>query len=227
MAKISAIDDSLVAMDDMALGNWTFNESVAEEFDTIARKNIPNYETVIKKCVHVAESAFPDKKALVIDVGSATGYTIECFEAAGFESVYGVESSEAMIEHCKRPSRVILSEKFPTHLDFDVVIANWTLHFIRERAEYLASVHAHMNDDGILVVTDKMCTSSFVHDRYHDFKRAQGLTEAQIRAKQAAIEGVLVPYSLQWYLETLEDIGFKEPTVIDASWGFVSILCFK
>jgi hypothetical protein len=108
-----------------------------------------------------------------------------------------------------------------------MVLANWTLHFIRERDEYLADVFAHMREGGILILTDKMQASPFVHDRYHDFKRAQGLTEEQIQKKQAAIEGVLVPYSLEWYLDTLKEIGFREATIIDGSWGFVSLLCFK
>lgn len=218
---------NVVPSSDAPHGTWAFDSATADEFDTIARKNIPNYETVIQKCVHVAESAFPDKKAVIIDVGSATGYTLDRFEEAGFEFVYGVENSEAMIRHCKNQTRVILSDSFPSHLDFDMVLANWTLHFIRERDEYLADIFAHMREGGILILTDKMQASPFVHDRYHDFKRAQGLTEEQIQKKQAAIEGVLVPYSLEWYLDTLKGIGFREATIIDGSWGFVSLLCFK
>ena len=212
----------------MEKGNWEFNESTAGEFDEIAHKNIPHYEEVITKAVLITERLFPHKRARVIDVGSATGYTMERFLNAGFEDVHGVDNSESMLRQSRVQKNLIHSESFPkAHGPFHVVVANWTLHFVNEREEYLTDIFDALHEDGILFLSDKMQSSDLVHDRYHDFKRSMGLTEEQIAIKAAAIEGVLIPYPLNWYIDTLHRIGFKTVEIIDASWCFKSLLCIK
>src|SRR6185312_7844975 len=111
----------------MKNGNWQFNDEVAARFQTEARTHIPNYEAVVQKCVDIALSRLsPDAK--ILDVGSAIGYTMDRLMAAGFTEVYGVDSSEAMIDRCRLPDRVAHSDSFPAErAPFDMVLANWTL----------------------------------------------------------------------------------------------------
>jgi len=213
----------------MTPGDWKFDDSVAAGFDTIARTNIPHYEDVIDKCVMIAEAAFPDKtKARIIDVGSAKGHTLERFRKAGYENVFGVDSSAAMLAQSSVKENLIHSETFPKqHGPFDMVVANWTLHFIPERNRYLRDIRDSLSENGILVLSEKMQSSDFVHARYHDFKRYMGVSEQDIAAKEAAIEGVLVPYPLEWYIDTLREHGFSHIEIIDAAWCFKTILCIK
>lgn len=209
-------------------GSWEFNHAIADVFDEIARREIPNYERVIEKSVDLALSAFPAKNARVIDVGSATGYTMHKLKQAGFTEVFGVDNSPHMLKRSRVQENLIHSHTFPKeHGPFDVTIANWTLHFIEKREEYIRDVFDAMREGGMLVLTDKVQTTSRVHGHYHEFKRRNGVSDKAIRAKAEAIKGVLVPYPLEWYLHTLRAVGFGDVEIIDAHWCFVTFVCSK
>ncbi len=208
---------------------WKFDGTVADHFDNIARRHIPNYEKVIEKCVKVAKTAFAgDTSIKIIDVGSATGFTMNRFISEGYTQVWGVESSPHMKERSMHKDNVILSDIFPMRYGpFDMVLANWTLHFVPDREAYMRSIYESMSDKGVCIISDKMQTSPFLVNRYHDFKRSQGVSDAEIEEKARLITGVLVPYPLEWYMQTLRAIGFSNVEVFDADWCFVSILCVK
>jgi len=209
-------------------GSWQFNDEVAARFELEARTHIPNYEAVVQKCVDIALDSFQGRaNAKILDVGSATGYTMERLMAAGFSEVYGVDNSKAMIERSRLKDRVFHSNSFPKeHAPFDMVLANWTLHFIPERETYITDIKASLNANGVFVLTDKMDSSKFVHDQYHDFKRSMGVTEEEIARKEASIAGVLQTKPLEWYLETLNGLGFKNVNVIDAPYCFATLIAF-
>ncbi|MHB1086744.1 MAG: class I SAM-dependent methyltransferase [Minisyncoccota bacterium] len=207
----------------MNAGTWQFGEEVAARFDTEAHMHIPHYEEVIEKCVEIARTLPQD--ARIIDVGSATGYTLEKLREAGFGDVWGVDSSKAMLAHSRVKENLIESDVFPAHLGpFDLVLANWTLHFIEDRENYMRDIRSALKPGGTFIITDKMTSSSDVEAQYLDFKRARGLSEEAIAAKAAALEGVLTTRPSEWYVETLEKLGFQ-PEVLDTSCGFTTILC--
>lgn len=208
---------------------WKFDGAVANHFDNIARRHIPNYEKVIDKCVHIAGTAFAgDKHVKIIDVGSATGYTMHRFISEGYTQVWGVEASPHMKERSMHPDNVILSDTFPARYGpFDMVLANWTLHFVPDREAYIKSIFESMTDRGVCIISDKMRTSPFLVNRYHDFKRSQGVSDEEIAEKARLITGVLVPFPLEWYIQTLRAVGFSNVEVFDADWCFASILCVK
>lgn len=209
-------------------GDWQFDDDVAARFETEARMHIPNYEAVVQKCVDIALAAFPDRSAKVIDVGSATGYTMERLLAAGFSDVHGVDNSKAMIERSRLKDRVVHADTFPKDkASFDLVLANWTLHFIPERESYIKDIRMSLNDSGIFILTDKMASSPFVHEQYHNFKRSMGVSEQEIARKEASIKGVLEPRPLGWYQETLGKLGFRNVEVIDAPYCFATLIAFK
>ena len=214
----------------MKAGTWKFDEDVASRFDDIARTNLPHYEQVIQKCLVLANAAFPNKKeSKIIDVGSALGRTMEVFLEAGYVQVYGVESSEAMRAKSRIQKNLIVSTTFPQERGpFDLVMANWTLHFItdeEERKQYLRDIRASLSESGMLVLSEKMASTPLVHDRYTEFKRGNGISEEAIAENTAAVTGVLISYPLSWYVRTLEECGFKTIEVIDAEWCFNTLLC--
>jgi len=209
-------------------GDWKFDTTVAQRFDHEARTHIPNYETVVQKCIDIANRAYPDKtKPRIIDIGSATGYTLEKLRDAGFSDVWGVDNSEAMLEHSRIQEQLILSSEFPKEQGpYHMVLANWTMHFILERRVYLEQIRNSLAQGGVLILTDKMTSTPFVHERYHDFKRSMGVSEMEIARKQASLIGVLETLPLKWYLETLKDLGFRDASIIDAAYCFNTILAF-
>ena len=161
----------------------------------------------------------------IIDVGSAIGTTLHALYEAGYRHLYGVDSSAEMLARSFDKATLIESEQFPVeHGPFDVVIANWVLHFIHDRQDYLQTIKDSLSEKGVLILTEKIAGSELANELYHDFKRANGMTEQQIEEKKQRLEGVLVTYPLQWYFEQLASLGFQHIEVINANTVFVTLL---
>lgn len=208
---------------------WTFDAKVAAEFDLIAQKQIPNYDLVIGRCIEVASVQFKtNSSAKIIDIGSAKGRTLTRLYEAGFHNIYGVESSPHMKAASAFSERIILSEHFPLeHAPFDMALANWTLHFIQAREDYIRDIFKGLQPSGLFIFSDRMLGSDISYQHYLDFKRKSGVSEADIKAKEAALKGVLEPRPLAWYQNTLQQTGFKDIEVIDAAWCFNTVMCRK
>ena len=113
---------------------WIFDDSVATRFQHEAESHIPSYNVVINKSVDFAKKTLqPDD--LIIDVGSALGFTINKFKAAGFKNVIGVDNSTAMIEKSLYSDTIVHSSTLPVN-KYKLVLINWTLHFILDKQEF-------------------------------------------------------------------------------------------
>lgn len=203
---------------------WEFDEEVASRFQQEAITNIPDYERVIDLCLEIVNSKF-EKTATVVDVGSALGYTLDKFASAGY-NVIGIESSEQMKSKSTQRDKVIVSSTFP-QLSCDVVLANWTLHFVNERKEYLQNIYKNLNQSGVLILTDKTTQSETIKKLYYDFKRSNGITEEYIKLKEEMLKGYMSTLPTQWYIETLQEVGFINIQIINSRLGFVSFYCEK
>jgi SAM-dependent methyltransferase len=204
---------------------WQFDDDVANRFQAEAENNIPDYNRVINLCIDVANKEFThDSK--VVDVGSALGNTLNEFIKAGYTNVIGVESSTNMIAKSLHKDKVLLSDKFP-NIAADIVLANWTLHFVNEREEYIRSVYKNLNDNGVFILTDKTTQSESIKELYYDFKRSNGVTEEYIASKEIQLEGVLVTYPAWWYFDMLQLAGFKDVQILNSKYGFVTYYCKK
>ena len=207
---------------------WVFDQNVANDFNEIANKNIPDYEQVITQCVQII-SKIGIENPHIIDVGCATGNTLRHLYNAGFTRLTGVDSSEDMLRTIHLPiAQLILSNNFPCDQGhYDVVLANWTLHFIKDRKTYLTAIAESLSANGVLILTEKTQSSKVVQALYREFKRTNGLTNEEILIKEQQLEGVLTPYSVDWYLTLLPKLGFVEVEIINARYGFVSFLARK
>ncbi len=210
-----------------APGQWKFDAQVAEVFDGIARREIPDYLRVIDLCVRIIQKGSLEQPK-IIDVGSATGETLRQLHQAGYRHLYGVEASADMIAKSFNQATIIQSENFPeNHGQFDYVLNNWTLHFIRNPLDYLAAIKRSMTPGGTLILSDKISSSELTHDLYYDYKRTNGVTEAEIEKKRQQIKGVLTTYSFSWYMNALTDLGFEGIEIINANAAFVTFMARK
>jgi tRNA (cmo5U34)-methyltransferase len=205
---------------------WQFDASVANEFDAHARQNIPGYEDVVDVSLAIAKACCAPGDRIA-EIGCATGYTLGRLEHAGFRNLVGVDSSQAMLDHCRlRHSTLVCSSEFPQQLGpFKLVLLNWTLHFVApaERGAYLSELVASLADDGILLLTEKTRQSPLVEALYHGFKKSRGMSEADVAAKKRSITGVLETLPHTWYLHTLEDLEL-DAEIVWAQYGFVTYL---
>ena len=208
---------------------WEFNSEVADNFDHIANKHIISYEKVINLCIDTVKTAGFGHEARIIDVGCATGQTLKKFQQEGYSNLVGVDNSPAMLEKVNLEKvELIQSDNFPaTSGPFAVIIANWTLHFIGDRKTYLNHMVESLEANGIIIITDKMFSSTLTTELYHQFKRSQGVTQKEIEMKAKQIQGVLTPFSLKWYYNYFDALGGHQVDVISADLGFVTLLVTK
>jgi len=207
--------------------HWVFDKSVAERFQEEARNHIPDYERVINLCLSYSKLVYKDRKDIsVIDVGSALGFTMKKFIDAGYTKVHGVDNSPAMKDASPYPDLIEISNTFPKK-SWNVVLANWTLHFVEQRKQYLQDIFDSMEVNGLLVISDKMSHVQELEEMYYDFKRSNGVSEEIIQTKKQALIGVLVTKPLQWYLDTLKEIGFEDIEIVNSNMMFHTIYARK
>jgi SAM-dependent methyltransferase len=205
---------------------WEFDQSVAQRFQDEATCNIPDYERVIDMCIDIADRKH-DYDMTIVDVGSALGHTIEKFNNAGYKYVYGVESSQAMFDNSKYQAFIKISETFPTEWHPEFVMANWTLHFVNERKQYITDVYNSLKDNGVFVLSDKTPQSDLVKELYYDFKRSKGITDEYIYKKEEKLKGYMNLLPIDWYLDTLKEVGFNNVQIINSKFGFVTFYAEK
>lgn len=216
--------------DNKQIKKWSFNKTVANNFEQIAIKNIPDYKLVINKSIKIIKDRFIDKNLKIIDIGSAIGYTLKMLENNGYTNLIGIDNSKEMIKKSYKSKCVelILTEDLPKDKDpYEVIIANWTLHFTSNRRQYLSNIYNALSDKGIFILSEKTQQDKYTKKEYYDFKKKQGMSENEIINKEKLLEGILITYPIEWYLNTLKEIGFKNISIINYKYGFVSILAEK
>lgn len=205
--------------------NWEFNKDIAKIFNSHAMQHIPNYNQVIDQCVQICNKK--GKSASIIDVGCAVGETLTRLHANGFNNLYGVDSSQSMLDEC--PSNIATlycSDCLPNGL-YDVVLMNWTLHFIKDKLSYLKSIYDNLNFGGILVISEKTSLDPFAINFYHDYKRMQGVSDLEILDKEAKVKDIMYINNIDWYQEHLKELGFSKINIVNAFWCFTTFVCLK
>lgn len=207
--------------------NWKFDKNIADNFNNIAITNIPDYERVIKMVVKIAEK-YLSKNSKIIDFWSSLWYTLEKLHNKWFLNIYWVDSSKDMLLKSFNKATLINSDQFPTNLwKFDYIISNWTLHFIKNRESYIKTMYDNLYSKWYVVITEKICTSQICNDLYYDFKIDMWLSDSQIIEKSMSIEWVLVPYTLDWYLNVFQKNWFRSVEIINVFPSFYTFLLRK
>ena len=203
---------------------WTFDTSVATRFQQEAITNIPDYEKVLRISLDYISKY--SKESNIIEVGSALGHTVDLMLSAGYTNIFGIEASKDMIEKSLHKELILHSSRFPK-IHCDIVLCNWTLHFIKDKIEYLESVYSNILPGGILILTEKTIQSEIVKNRYYQFKLDSGVSKEYILEKEVKLLNSMYLNSTKWYLDTLHKVGFQSVEIINARYGFVTFLCHK
>jgi tRNA (cmo5U34)-methyltransferase len=209
---------------------WSFNSAVSKNFETHARAHIPKYDEIINQSVQICKLLFSADSAKILDVGCATGETIRRLYAAGFQNLIGVDASEAMLSTAQQLSIAtwIHSEDFPADSGpYNAILCNWTLHFIQEKRGYLEKIYNGLHSGGVLVLSDKTANSGIELQMYHDIKRANGVSEKDIELKAQSVQDIMFIDPPTWYIKTLEEIGFTDIKIINASPCFTTFMAVK
>jgi SAM-dependent methyltransferase len=204
---------------------FKFDSAIAQNFVDHAEKHIPNYHLIIDKSIQICKKLC-NSSSSIIDVGCATGETLRRLTQAGFTNLYGVDSSPDMLNYCYSDAQIYQSENLPPG-HFDAILCNWTLHFVKNKIEYLEEIHKNLNAGGFLILSEKTSVDDLPVHFYHAFKSQQGVSDQEIIKKARSVRDMMYINEPNWYLNTLDKIGFKKVYIIDASWCFTTFLCLK
>lgn len=209
------------------LKSWKFDSTIAIDFADYARKHIPNYDQVIDISIDVCKDF--NKNAKIVDIGCASGETLNRLHTEGFTNIYGVDNSEFMLAVCNQDiATYILSDIFPSNLQhMDVVLMNWTLHFVENKLDYLQAIFHSLDSKGVLVLSEKVSLNPYAISKYHQFKRLQGVDDAEIVQKAQQVKSVMFINDTAWYLATLKKIGFRHTAIVNSHWCFNTFLAVK
>jgi tRNA (cmo5U34)-methyltransferase len=221
---------------------WAFDEGVADVFDDMLRRSIPQYEVMRETVVAVA-SRHLRPASTVVDLGCSWGGALEGVRRAAFGlfgaepdiRYRGLEVSPSMLKRARQvfqacPDVEIIEQDFrlwePTHDEASVVLAVLALQFapINYRQRVIQRAFQACRTDGCFVFVEKVLgegpdIDELMVDVYHAAKREQGYPDEEITAKERALEGVLVPVTAAMNERMLRHAGFRE---VDCFWRWMN-----
>ncbi|WP_105902772.1 carboxy-S-adenosyl-L-methionine synthase CmoA [Vibrio gangliei] len=228
------------------MGDFTFDERVAEVFPDMIQRSVPGYSNIISAIGMLAER-FAKPSSNVYDLGCSLGAaTLSMRRHIDQENcqIIAVDNSPAMVERCKlhinayrsdTPVQVIEADIRDIEIEnASVVVLNFTLQFLspEDRFALLEKIYAGLRPGGILILSEKYVFENqpaheLLIDLHHDFKRANGYSELEISQKRSAIENVMRPDSIEAHKQRFEKIGFSSYEVWFQCFNFGSMFAIK
>ncbi|OCG26556.1 tRNA (uridine-5-oxyacetic acid methyl ester)(34) synthase TrmP [Gilliamella sp. wkB108] len=228
------------------LGDWTFDEKVAEVFPDMVQRSVPGYSNIISMIGMLAER-FVQPNSMIYDLGCSLGaatLSIRRHVKQDNCQIIAVDNSQPMIERCQRhidaykavtPVKVICEDicNIKMH-NASMIVLNFTLQFLTpENRQYvLNNIYQALNPNGILVLSEKFSftdttINELLFNMHHDFKRANGYSELEISQKRNMLENVMLTDTIETHKQRLSDAGFKHIDTWFQCFNFGSIIAIK
>ncbi|WP_127958403.1 carboxy-S-adenosyl-L-methionine synthase CmoA [Serratia microhaemolytica] len=238
--------DTLFATPIAKLGDWRFDERVAEVFPDMLQRSIPGYANIISMIGMLAERIVqPDSQIydLGCSLGAATLSIRRNIHVAGCH-IIAVDNSSAMVERCRRhidafraetPVSVIESDILDIKIEnASLVVLNFTLQFIEpaQRLRLLSQIYQGLRPGAVLVLSEKLSFTDqqigeLLFNMHHDFKRANGYSELEISQKRSMLENVMLTDSVETHKARLQQAGFEHAEVWFQCINFASLVAMK
>lgn len=224
--------------------NWKFDGAVAPIFDQHVRQSIPAYEWIQKSVVHLTDFFCPEN-ATVVDLGSATGETLQLIRNRHPKKtmkLIGVDESREMVTTAmtkvKGDTRYqwvpeqIQAYRIPEKTD--LVLSILTLQFMEpeEREQVVAGIYSALKRGGAFVLVEKTYAHSgriqdVFNQIYHDQKETAGFSTEEIRRKDESIRGVMTPLTQAENEAMLKRCGFEQTEMFFKDFHFSGWLAIK
>lgn len=217
---------------------WEFDEGVVRVFPDMLQRSIPQYE-VMRRCVYELGRRFVVPDTCIIDLGCSLGDSLAPFiDRFGTANTYlGIEVSAPMIAAFRARFAAEIGRGIVAVRDIDLrhnypqavsslTLCILTLQFIpvEYRRRLIARAYENMQPGGAFILVEKLLgsankTHELITDIYYEFKSANGYSSAEIDAKRASLEHVLVPLSSRWNEQLLYEAGFGE---VECFWRWMN-----
>lgn len=217
---------------------WEFDASVADVFDDMLERSIPQYD-LMRDTVHQLARRHVVPGGSIVDLGCSRGGALARLvdDFGSSNRYFGVDVSKPMLTAARErfaaypPGIVQIDEldlrtAYPDVGGACVTMAVLSLQFvpINYRQQIIANVFDHTRDQGAFLMVEKVLGSGariddMMVDMYHHMKAGNGYSKEAIDRKRLALEGVLVPVTAQWNEQLLRQAGFRE---VDCVWRWLN-----
>lgn len=213
---------------------FEFNQDVANVFDDMAQRSIPNYHESHRLVARLLPYVLRPG-SVVYDLGCSTGTgSLNILQEAkklGLHDlkIIAVDNSPSMIDKAKERLQLFSDQveflcSSVEEIDFkpcSLVLMNYTLQFIRpeKRAALVDQVFKALVSPGLFVLSEKIHSKEasmqeLLTDIYYQFKRDNGYGQLEIDQKRQALENYLITWTAQEHLEQLEKSGFTKKEML-------------
>jgi tRNA (cmo5U34)-methyltransferase len=223
--------------------SFEFDEAVASVFDDMLSRSVPYYDTVRQIVISLILASQKDGMS-VVDLGSSTAkFLLELHSKMSRDmKLKGIDNSQPMIDRAHQKCQafgadieLVLGDMLEYDFNHeDVVVANYTLQFIRpmQRTKLIQSIYDGLQDDGMFIFSEKVV---FDHkhldkqmiDIYYEYKKTQGYSEYEIAQKREALENVLIPFTIRENIQMCKEAGFTQIDTIFQWANFVTFVARK
>lgn len=238
--------DTLFSAPIEKIGDFTFDESVAEVFPDMIQRSVPGYSNIIT-AIGMLAGRFVTDNSNVYDLGCSRGAGILSIRrnlSAENVRIIGVDNSPAMVERCRNHINAYQSE-IPVEILLDdirqieiknasMVVLNFTLQFLPldDRLQLLQKIYQGLNPNGVLILSEKFrfddeVMNELLIDLHHTFKRANGYSELEVSQKRTALENVMRPDTIETHKKRLNHVGFKQVELWFQCFNFGSMVAVK
>lgn len=238
--------DTIFAAPIEKLGDFTFDEAVAEVFPDMIQRSVPGYSNIIT-AIGMLANRFVTDNSNVYDLGCSRGagiFSIRRNIADKQATIIGVDNSEPMVERCRHHLNAYHSD-IPVDILCDdirhieiknasMVVLNFTLQFLppEDRLQLLEKIYQGLNPNGVLVLSEKFrfedeMMNDLLIDLHHTFKRANGYSELEVSQKRTALENVMRTDSIDTHRKRLKQAGFEKVELWFQCFNFGSIVAVK
>jgi tRNA (cmo5U34)-methyltransferase len=220
----------------MPEGGWEFDAEVAQVFNDMLERSIPQYP-VMRDAVTDLASRFVigDRTGypLVVDLGASRGEALAPIHEVFRDTAryFAVEVSPPMLEALEQrwPGDEVsvvahdLRQGYPElPRPAAVTLAVLTIQFtpIEHRQRILRQVWENTREGGAFILVEKVLgatapVDNYLLENYYKLKGANGYSPEAIERKRLSLEGVLVPVTARWNEELLKGAGFRD---VDCFW---------
>ena len=186
--------DSLYVNPHDTIGDFIFDEKVADVFEDMIQRSVPGYRAIVAT-IGVLAREYVQADSRCYDLGCSLGASTLSMRRSIVQSgvdIVAVDNSEAMIakcrsalerESCDIPVQFLCEDIRDVAIEkASMVVLNFTLQFIdpSRRAKLLAAICQGMRPGGVLVISDKIAFESsqeqaFQMELHHAFKTLKRL----------------------------------------------------
>ncbi len=241
---MSQIKDQIYQSKLNQIKQFRFDENVAVVFDDMVSRSVPRYGEVQAATVKLARKINPTK-GRVVDLGCSTGTTLLAIaEVCPEVELIGIDNSTSMLNQAaKKAEKLGLADRVHfvcqdiaeyDYRNVDLFIAHYTLQFFppQRRGEILKKLYKALNSGGAIIITEKLKhdghrSEDVLRELYYDFKAENGYSQLEISQKREALEGFLIPLTLEENFSLMREAGFSEVELYLKWINFATILGLK